>query len=511
MSLTHDIADARRRLHALRGGGPPTAPGEWQSRAVRARDGVSFKGCLANAVLVLEHDIALVGRIRYDAFRDRIVAHNLPWSRDDHEWTDEDTGELRIWFHRYENRYGMDVGRSDVDTAVACVAHHNEFHPLRDWLSGLAWDGVARLDRLWIDYFGAADTPYARGVAARWAISAVARAFEPGCQVDYAPVLEGAQGLGKSTGLEALVGKEWFFNSGIDLTNLKSAYETIQGKWVVELGELDALSKADITRVKAFLTSQQDHFRAAYARHAVTHPRQVVFVGSTNEDRYLKDATGNRRFWPVACGTIDRDAIRRDREQLWAEAVVRYHAGEAWRPDTALSRLAMEEQEHRYQDDAWEEPVATWLGPRDGVSTYEVLVGALAVEKGRITRGDEMRCASVLRRIGLTDIRREQERGVRARRYYRGEPYRPDGRAPIQSSNQTPVPSGQPDQPSNREQSNGSVNPMAYGEYGGTGVHHGQMATLASQAADDPTDGFGEWLSDMGVGTPSSEEPDNDD
>jgi len=473
-----DLADLRRRLKANEPRRPAPPPDDWRSRGVfkNTKDGKRWVGCLANAMLILENDANLRGRLRYDAFRERIVGGELPWRTAVEEWTDEDTAKLRSWLHRYENSYGIDVGRGDVDAAVSATAHDNAFHPLRDWLTGLAWDGVARLDLLWIDYFGAADTPYARGVGARWAISAVARAFAPGCQVDYAPVLEGPQGLGKSTGLGLLVGADWFFNSGLDLTNLKSAYETIQGKWVVELGELDALSKADITRVKAFLTSQQDHFRAAYARHAVTHPRQVVFVGSTNEDRYLKDATGNRRFWPVACGVIDRDAIRRDREQLWAEAVVRYRAGEAWRPDEALSRLAADEQEHRFQADEWEEPVSVWLGLRDGVTTYEVLTQALAIDKGRVGPREGMRCAAVLRRLGLSDVRREQERGLRVRRYYRG---RPVAWAPNQSQNRTPTNGGQPGQPissnndgvMNKDIQENNLGSMDLGGHGWPGGH----------------------------------------
>lgn len=427
------LAELRARLEAVEreskrppSGGPPSPPPEdWRARGVFKKDGYSWVGCLANAILILENDATFKGRICYDAFSEQIVAYKLPWRAEYRAWNDEDTSKLRAWLHFYENKYGIDVARGDVDAAVSVVAHDHSFHPLRDWLSRLVWDGVARLDRLFVDYFGAADTEYVRGVGSRWAISAVARAFDPGCQVDYAPVLEGPQGLGKSTGLGLLVGPEWFFNSGLDLSNLKAAYEAIQGKWVVELGELDALSKTDVTRVKAFLTSQNDHYRAAYARHAATRPRQVVFVGTTNEDRYLKDATGNRRFWPVTCVVIDRDAIRRDRDQLWAEAVHRWNAGEEWRPDGHLSRLAASEQEKRFQADAWEQPVAAWLGIRDGVTTYEVLTQALGIDRGRITRTEEIRCGGVLRRLGLVDVRRPVEGGIRVRRYFRS-PTTPD-------------------------------------------------------------------------------------
>jgi putative DNA primase/helicase len=196
--------------------------------------------------------------------------------------------------------------------------------------------------------------------------------------------------------------------------------------WMVEWAELDGMSRADASRVKTFVTSPSDHFRAAYAHKAESHPRQCVFVGTTNEDRYLKDATGGGRFWPVRCRAIDRAALERDVGQLWAEATRLFDSGATWWPDEAFFELARAEQDERYQEDPWEEPVRRWLAEREmhargrGVTTHDVLTLSIGVEKSRLSRADEIRVGEVLRRLGWTDVRRERE-GAHARRrvYYK--------------------------------------------------------------------------------------------
>ena len=187
------------------------------------------------------------------------------------------------------------------------------------------------------------------------------------------------------------------------------------GAWVIELPELDAISRAEFSRIKAFMSRAVDRFRPPYGRRLIESPRQCVFVGTVNHGEYLRDETGGRRFWPVTCGQINLEALRRDRDQLWAEAVVRYRKGEHWwleEPDAV--KAAMEEQEFRYSTDPWEEPVAAWLAKgHDAVTTDDVLSNALYKPAGQWTRGDEMRVGAILHRLGW---RKGPRRGVGHRR-----------------------------------------------------------------------------------------------
>ena len=210
-------------------------------------------------------------------------------------------------------------------------------------------------------YLGAEDTAFNRSVGALWLISAVARIFRPGVKADHMLVLEGPQGARKSTALKILAGEDWFTDELPDLGS-KDAAMHMQGVWIIEIAELDAIGKAEVSRIKAFLTRTTDRFRPPYGRYTIEVPRQCVFAGTVNPDTYLRDETGNRRFWPVRCGTIDIDALARDRDQLWAEAVARFRAGAIWWLDTPeLIAAATAEQEKRYQADAWDDLIANWI------------------------------------------------------------------------------------------------------------------------------------------------------
>lgn len=394
---------------------PPEDGSDWKTRLeIKTKKGGEweYQRVLANVITILSEHEHWRDRLRFNEFAERLELQGQPW-------TDADTTVLREWLQRKENGFQIDVSKADAYDGALVVGRAARFHPVREYLQPLVWDGVARLDTMWTVYYGTPDTAYARGVARMWMISAVARVMRPGCQVDYMPVLEGLQRAGKSSSLRRLAGSGLLLDSGLDLQNLKSAYEVILGKWIVELAELDACGKAAVSRIKAFLTSPADHFRASYDRVAETHLRQCVFIGTTNEERYLQDATGGGRFWPIRCQRIDRDALEQDRDQLWAEARFRFDRGEQWWPDEAFFDLANSEQEDRYQSDPWETPVGRWLGPREGITTHDVLTQALGLDKGHLTRGDEMRCASVLRRLGLTRVERPREEGERVRRYFR--------------------------------------------------------------------------------------------
>jgi putative DNA primase/helicase len=288
---------------------------------------------------------------------------------------------------------------------------------------------------LLVRYFGAKPSPYVHAIGTLWMISAIARVYEPGCQADYMIVLEGKQGRGKSTGLEALVpDKAWFSDTGVT-PGEKDSYQQLRGKWVYEFGELDSLKRSQITKTKNFLSAREDNYRPSFGRRNRDFPRQCVFAGTTNEPQYLEDRTGNRRFWPAACTQVDVDAIRADRDQLWAEARTRYKRGEKWWPTPELTALCEDEQIERLQRDPWEDIIGAWLAeptepsvtpegrPRvdrfdisDGIETHEVLRFALGKRPGDITKQDEMRVTAILRDLGWQRGNRQR---IDGRRVYR--------------------------------------------------------------------------------------------
>ena len=192
-------------------------------------------------------------------------------------------------------------------------------------------------------------------------VSAVARIMDPGCKVDHVPILERQQGIGKSTSLLILTGEAWFSDSLPDV-GTKDAMDHLRGKWIVEIAELDAMSRAEDTALKAFITRQVDKFRPAYGRREIEWPRQSVFVGTTNRSVYLKDETGGRRYWPVRCTSINLAALERDRDQIWAEAVHLYRQGHRWHiTDPDLIRQAEAEQRARYDVDVWHDKIEAYV------------------------------------------------------------------------------------------------------------------------------------------------------
>ena len=250
---------------------------------------------------------------------------------------------------------------------------------------------------LWLTaYLGAADTEYPRAVGSRWLISAVARIFQPGAKADCCLILEGPQGIRKSTALRTLAG-EYFTDELADLGSKDAAMQT-RGAWIIELSELDSLSHSEVARIKAFMSRTTDRFRPPYGMRLVESPRQCVFAGTVNHSTYLRDETGGRRFWPLACGRIDVDALACDRDQLWAEAKARFDAGSVWWLDTAeLIQLASDQQVDRYEGDPWEEVIAPWVETRSSVSISEVLEKCLSKPQAQWTQTDKIRAARCLR------------------------------------------------------------------------------------------------------------------
>ncbi|WP_423212330.1 VapE domain-containing protein [Paracoccus yeei] len=299
--------------------------------------------------------------VGFDEFKNKIaVRDQLPWEvsparKYPRDWTDMDDAFLKAYM---QSTPGMArIAKGEVIDGLLMYVDRNKFNSVIDYLNGLQWDEKPRLNELFTHYFNAENADFARLVGPKFLIGMVARAMQPGCKRDEMVILEGEQGAKKSTALNILAGDEYFSDNLPDLRN-KDALLQLQGMWLIEIGELSALRKSEIEDVKRFITSKTDKFRQPYGRNVADYPRTSVFAGTTNNDTYLKDPTGARRFWPVACGQIDLDALRRDREQLFAEAVARYRAGERWWLDgDAEQALARGETEQRQERDVWHDDV----------------------------------------------------------------------------------------------------------------------------------------------------------
>jgi predicted P-loop ATPase len=242
-------------------------------------------------------------------------------------WTDEKDNAIRAAFEapKTQGGYGIKISDRDLKAAIDVVARDNSFHPVCEFLSALKWDGVPRLESLFVRYLGAPDTPYVRAVARLMMIGAVTRVFEPGAKFDFAVILEGLQGKRKSTFIKILA-RHWFAELDGDFHDPKAMVELMQGAWLLEMPELSGFGRADVRKIKSFISSTTDKVRLAYARRAQEYPRQCIFIGSTNDADYLRDDTGGRRFWPVACtvDSIDTDRLRAEVDLLWAEAYTMY-------------------------------------------------------------------------------------------------------------------------------------------------------------------------------------------
>jgi predicted P-loop ATPase len=292
------------------------------------------------------------------------------------------------------------VPKDTVHQAVDLRARECAFHPVRDYLEGLEWDGKERLPGLFSTYFGAEHTPYVASIGPMFLISMVARICEPGCKVDHLPVLEGRQGSLKSTACQIL-GGEWFSDSLPDVTAWKDAAQHLRGKWLIEVSEMHAMGRAEAAQLKAFITRPIERYRPPHARKEVIEPRQCVFIGTTNKDTYLRDETGGRRFWPVRTGIIKIDELARDRDQLFAEAVARYDAGEPWWPRADFEREHIAPQQaERYEADVWEETIAAHLETVTRTTIGEVGRQALGIQTPKIGKADSNRIAAAMERLG---------------------------------------------------------------------------------------------------------------
>lgn len=383
---------------------------------------------LANAITILGHATEWKGSIGWNDFHRRIecikqatderqVAHGL--------WTDAHDAAATEWIQQA----GVHVPMSTVRQAVATVAQKHAYNPLTEWLNTLEWDGTPRIDTWLLNICHADDNDYVRAVGAKFLIGAIARAYVPGCKQDTALVLEGLQGIRKSTTFEILAGD--FFSDDMGDLHSKDAAMQSQAGWIIELAELSALTRsaagsAGIEGIKAFLTRRTDRFRPPYGHNVIHAPRQSVFVGTVNPDGsgYLRDQE-NRRFWPVRTGNIDTHKLSIVRDQLWAEAITRYRENSQWWLTESENRAAQIEQESRRVVDEWQHIITRfttefpqgdnsgriWWVPRsvrlETMTVSEILTDALNIPVARWTQNDQNRVARCLKSMGW--IKRKME------------------------------------------------------------------------------------------------------
>jgi predicted P-loop ATPase len=315
---------------------------------------------------------------------------------------DTDVSQLQEWL---QGAGLMKLSKDTAHQAVAYRARERAYHPVRDYLSSLNWDGDGRVDNWLHTYLKADDNAYTRGIGAMFLIAMCARVFSPGSKCDYMMVLEGDQGVRKSTAC-AILGGQWFSDNLPDVTGGKDVSQHLNGKWLIEVAEMSALSKAEDAALKAFVSRSTERYRPPYGREEIIQPRQCVFVGSTNKSAYLRDETGARRFWPVKVKTVDTDALARDRDQLFAEALQLYQTGRAWWPDGPFEQQHIKpQQDARYEADAWEDIVLKWLVGMERVTVGKVAKDALYIETPRIGTADQRRIIAILERNGWKAIR----------------------------------------------------------------------------------------------------------
>lgn len=404
----------------------------WQDKIERTspENGFRPKNTLKNVILILKGEGGDDVFKRDEFANADLYGRSAPWgSKKGAEVSDLDTVRIKTWL---ADHYRFEPSDDRINQAIASVADENRYHPVRDYLDRLAWDGVARLDSWLRDYLEAkAPEPYLSAISVKILVAMVKRIYEPGCKFDQIMILEGVQGVGKSTAIRKLAGDQWFSDATINVAD-KDSVMTMRSIWVMEQGELSGMSKADVGQYKEFIARTTDRIRVPYGRRTENFPRQCIFIGTTNSKEYLKDLTGNRRFWPVSVGKCDFEAIERDRDQLLAEAKVAYELGESlYLEDKEANDVAILEQAARTVHDTWEDMILDWIakGGADDTLTPQVDrnlfkmedlfedAGPLAGNKQNPT--ELRRAGEILRKIGFDGVVKWDKSTQRVRRMWK--------------------------------------------------------------------------------------------
>ncbi|GBL02946.1 virulence-associated E family protein [Glaciecola sp. KUL10] len=378
---------------------------QWTSLFQTAGNG-NILANISNVKLVLDNAPEFSGVLQYCDFSYRIIKRKLPPFKCAKigEWTDSDNERMRIYL---AETYGFTPKVNDVMGAVLVHAEENAFHPVKEYLHSLEWDKTPRIRDWLTTYLGVESSDYTKLVGGLFLISAIARIMQPPVKVDSVLILEGLQGLGKSTMLQVLFDK--FFTDTPMALGDKDSFQQMQGMWCIELAELDSFNKAENTRAKQFFGSRTDRYRPSYGRLVQEFPRQCVFVGTTNQNQYLKDSTGNRRYWPVTCTKIDLQALKDDKDQIWAEALDWYKQGMQWWPNAEHEHLFNSQQEERFDSDVWEGVIYDWL-KRHKANEYsmaEIMRDALEMDTHSMRPPEQKRVGLIMTRFGFTKKKNE--------------------------------------------------------------------------------------------------------
>ncbi len=368
------------------------------------RDGKP-KAHLANVQTVFETDPAWATSFSRCELRRRVIFRGKVLE-------DEDEAEVS---RQIAATYGLHATTQTVSEAIRWAAAKRRTHPVREWLHSLKWDGVPRLDTWLTVYCSVPDTELVRAMGRAWLVQACARAIDPGCKADAVLILKGVQGCRKSTTCAAL-GGPWFRDSDIDLAS-KDKYGQLEGAWIYELSEMDAMRRADARALKAFVSSQSDSYRPSYGRNTQDVPRSTVFIGTTNDEEFLVDPTGSRRYWVVEVGQCFPEELEADREQLFAEAAHYTRAGETWHLASHLDVERANIAERYTPVDSWENAIAEWVIGEDDFTLDQVWRRALGNERSNASRADDMRMATILRRLGFGKRRGRARAGAVDRTY----------------------------------------------------------------------------------------------
>lgn len=370
---------------------PAPAVGLWGQLGLALTDKGHPLMNLDNVVRSIQADPDLAGKIWYDEFLDVIVT---TWQGPQRQWKDADDVLLQLYMQRHVGL--TKIGVQTCHDAALVAAFHDTRNECREWMTGITWDGVPRLNYLMSEGFGAEENAYTEAVGRCWVISMVARVFKPGCKVDTVPVLEGAQGAGKSTALRILGGK-WFTECHESVLT-KDFYGVLQGHLLVEISEMHSFTRAEVERVKGIISCQVDRYRKAYGRNTEDHPRQTVLACTTNRSDWQRDETGARRFWPIACGKVNHEWMQHNRDQLFAEAVRLYQEGTPWW-DVPMA-MQQQEADLRRDVDSWERVVERWLIGRSRVFVDQILSECLQIEIGRHDQLVQKRVGRIMRALG---------------------------------------------------------------------------------------------------------------
>lgn len=368
----------------------------WEARLARSDKGAILP-VLTNIYEILKNSEEWIGVVAYEEFSGQVVKLKPPpFDKGElGEWTDMDDLRTALWM---QQKYSFHPREDIVMKAVLLVADLQSHHVVRAYLDPLQWDGVERLAHWMVDFLGAEDSEYVRRVGRKWMIGAVARIYKPGCKLDNVLILEGSQGLYKSTALKVL-GGEWFTDAPLRFGD-KDSYAIMRGRWVIELAEMDSFNKAESEAAKQFFGQYIDRYRNFYGKRASDVPRQQVFAGTTNKYVYLKDETGNRRYWPVRAIEINLEGLRAARDQLWAEAVAAFDSGEAWWETPADVEMFRLEQESRFINDAYTDEIAKGLLGRNQVTMTEILGDILKLDISKWTMPEQQRVGRSMTQLG---------------------------------------------------------------------------------------------------------------